>query len=140
MNVPGWVGPTVAISLVIVALSFLAIGAVVLSIGLALRKHSQNVIRQVDVISDEARAITRRLKGELEGIADLSADARSRLRAALDSADSRLKDLDALVEVVQSEAEETALDVAAMMRTVRRSGSILGMAKRTLQRRKAHRS
>lgn len=140
MNAPGWVGPTIAISLVIVAVSFLAIGAVVLSIGLALRKHSQAVMKQVEAVSSEAKAITRRLKGELEGIVDLSADARARLRSAIDSADSRLKDLDALVEVVQSEAEETALDVAAMMRTVRRSGSILGMAKRTLQRRKAHRS
>jgi hypothetical protein len=51
--------------------------------------------------------------------------------------DGRLKDLDALAEVLQEEAEATALDVAAFVRTVRRSGKILGAARSLTARRRS---
>lgn len=139
MNAPGWVGPTIALSLVIVAVSFLVMGGVVLAIGLALRKHTRQVSRQIETVATEARAITTRFRGELEGIAELSTEARAKLRGAIDTAEGRLRDLDALVEVLQEEAEDTALDVAAIVRTVRRSGSIFGAARKSLKRRKAPR-
>ncbi len=58
------------------------------------------------------------------------------MRAAIDGVQARVRDLDALVEVLQEEAEETALDVAAFVRTVRRSGAVLGAAKKALRRRR----
>lgn len=131
----GWVGPTIAISLVIVAISFLVMGGVVLAIGLALRKHTRTVSSQIEKVTSEAKAVTARFRGELEGIADLSTEARGKLRTAIDGAEQRLRDLDALVEVLQEEAEDTALDVAALVRTVRRSGSIFGAARKSLKRR-----
>ncbi len=134
---PSWVGPTIAISLVVIAASFLVMGSVALLVGMGLRKQSRALRAQVNAFTGEARAVTLRLKGELEGFADLSADARHRLKGAIESVDTRLKDLDALVEVVQEEAEETALDVASFIRTVRRTGGILGAARRRLQRRRA---
>ena len=133
---PGWVPPTVAISLVIIALSFLVIGAVVLFIGLAIKKETSKAKKQLAVVAADAKNVLQRLKSEAEGFADLSADARGRLRGAIDTVDGRLKDLDALVEVLQEEVEETAMDVAAMMRTVRRTGGILGAARRAVMRRK----
>lgn len=135
MNAPGWVGPTIAVSLVIVALSFLVMGGVVLAIGLALRQHTRSVSRQIETVASEAKAITARFRGELEGMAELSTEARGKLRAAIDGAEARLRDLDALVEVLQEEAEDAALDVAALVRTVRRSGSIFGAARKSLKRR-----
>jgi uncharacterized protein YoxC len=132
-----WVGPTVAISLVIIAASFLVMGGVVLAIGLSLRKQSAKARAQLTAFAAESRAATKRVKDELEGFAELSAEVREKLRGAIDTVDGRLKDLDALVEVMQEEAEDTALSVAAMVRTVRRTGGILGAARKAMRRRSA---
>lgn len=134
--IPTWVGPTVAISLAIIAASFLVIGGVSLVIGLGLRKQSRTARDQLAKFAADAKAMTARLKGELEGFADLSTEARAKLRGAIDTVDGRLRDLDALVEVLQQEAEETALDVAAFVRTVRRSGAVVGAAKRAIRSRR----
>jgi hypothetical protein len=139
MTEPGWVGPTVAISLVVIAASFLAMGAVALAIGLGLRRRSRALEQAISTFATDARAVTTRLKGELDGYMLLSGEARGKLRGAIDTVDGRLKDLDALVEVLQEEAEETALDLAAFMRTVRRTGGILGTARRLLRSRRRRR-
>jgi len=49
--------------------------------------------------------------------------------------ETRLQDLDALAEVVQEEVQETALSAASLLRTVRRSGMVLGAARRAMRRR-----
>lgn len=134
--IPPWVGPTIAISLVVIALSFVLIGTVTLLIALALRRQNIAIRQRLVAAAAEVRALGDRLKGEVEGFVDLSADARRRLRTALDAVDGRLRDLDALVEVLQEEAEATALDVAALVRTVRRSGALLGMARSMRARRR----
>lgn len=134
--VAAWVGPTIAISLAIIAASFLLMGGVALVMGLGLKKQSRAARDQLARFTADAKAMTARLKGELEGFADLSAEARAKLRGAIDTVDGRLKDFDALVEVLQQEAEETALDVAAFVRTVRRSGAVLGAAKRAVRSRR----
>ena len=134
---PVWVPPTIAIALIVIAASFLVMGAVSLAIGVGLRRQSRAVRAQLTAFTTDAKAVTAKLKGELEGFADLSAEARGKLRGAIDTVDGRLKDLDALVEVLQEEAEETALDVAAFVRTVRRSGAILGAARSLRSRRRA---
>ncbi len=134
---PSWIGPTIAISLVVIAASFLVMGSVALLVGMGLRKQSRALRAQVAAFTGDVRAVTVRLKGEIEGFADISADARQKLKGAIESVDGRLRDLDALVEVVQEEAEETALDVASFIRTVRRTGGILGAARRRLQKRRS---
>jgi uncharacterized protein YoxC len=134
---PTWVGPTVAISLVIIAASFLVMGTVAVAIGFSLRKQSAALRAQLTSFTADAKAVTHRLKGEVEGFADLSAEARAKVRGAIDTVDGRLKDLDALVEVMQEEAEATALDVAAMIRTVRRTGGVLGAARKMMKRRRS---
>lgn len=134
---PAWVPPVVAIALAIIATSQLVIGLVVVLIGLGLRKQSSKIKQQVAAFTADAHKVVSRFKGELEGFADISADARQRLKGAIDTVDGRLKDLDALAEVIQEEAEATALDVASMVRTVRRSGGLLGAARRAMMRRRA---
>ena len=129
---PAWVGPTIAIALVVIAASFLVVGGVTLAIGISLRRQTRALRAQVTAFSTEAKAVTGRVRGELEAFVDLSADARGRLKNAIEVMDGHLKDLDALAEVLQQEAEETALDVAAFVRAVRRSGKILGMARRSV--------
>ena len=135
-GVPAWVGPTMAISLVVIATSFLVMGAVVLALGVGIRNKVKAVRAQLATYNSELKTLTGRLRTEIDGYASLSAEARGKLRGAIDTVDSRLKDLDALVEVLQVEAEETALDAAAFLRTVRRSGRILSAARGLARRRR----
>jgi len=139
MPTPAWVGPTIALALVVIAASVLVMGGVALFVGLGLRQQSREVREKLAAFSADARAATARLKGELEGFADLATETRVKLRRGVETVEGRLTDLDALVEVLQEEAEETALDVAAFVRTVRRSGHVLGAARRAMTRRRGTR-
>jgi hypothetical protein len=134
--IPAWVPATIAISLLVIAVSFLVMGGVALAVGIGLKRQTRAARAQLAAFTADARAATARLKTELEGFADLSAEARIKLKGAITSVDGRLKDLDALVEVLQEEAEETALDVAAFVRTLRRSSAILGAARAITSRRR----
>lgn len=125
-----------ALSLVIIALSFLAIGGGTLFLVLTINRQINKLKSQLTKVSGEVRGVADRLKGEAIGFADLSAEARQKVRGAMDSVETRLNDLDALVEVLHEEAEETALDVAAFVRTARHAGGVLGTARKMMQRRR----
>ena len=137
--IPDWVAPTVAISLAVIAVCLVAMGGVALAVGLGLRRRSRALTAQLADVKRDARALAARLRLEIESYADLSADARGRLQGAMTAVQVRLEDLDALADVLQEEVEETALSAASLMRTVRRSGSVLGVARRALGRRRAAR-
>src|SRR5262245_55747524 len=132
MDTAGWVGPTIAISLVVIATSFLVIGAVSALVGLGLRKQS----RALTAFTTDAKGAVARLKDELDDYADLATETRMKLKRGVAAVEGRLQDLDALAEVLQQEAEETALDVAAFVRTIRRTGKVLGSARRAMKRRR----
>jgi hypothetical protein len=138
-NIPAWVGPTIAIALVVIATSLLAMGGVALAIGLGLRSRSRALGAQLTTLTSDARTLLVRLKLEVEGYVDLSSEARAKLKGAMTAVETRLADLDALAEVVQEEVQESALSAATLMRTVRRSGSLLGIARRAFKRRRAAR-
>jgi len=133
---PPWVGPTVALSLVVIATSMLVLGGVVLAIGLGLRKARRDIGTKLALFTADAKAATTRLRTEVEGFADLSGETRVKLRRAVAKVEDRLSDLDALVEVLQEEAEETALDVAALVRTARHPLSVFGVARAALRARR----
>jgi hypothetical protein len=139
MDSAAWVGPTVALSLVVIAASFLVMGGVAVAIAIGLRRASREARTKLAALTADAKSATLRLKGELDGYADLATETRVKLRRGVDAVETRLRDLDALVEVLQEEAEETALDVAAMVRTIRRSGRVLGVARKALLKRRAPR-
>ena len=134
---PGWVGPTVAISLVIIALSFLTIAGGALFMVLFVKGQVTKLKTELSKFRDEALITTRKVKGEVDGFVELSGEARAKVKGAIESVETRLQDLDALVEVLQEEVEETALDVAAFVRTTRRAGGVLGAAKRMMLRRRS---
>ncbi len=136
-SIPDWVAPTVAISLAVIAGCLVAMGGVALAVGLGLRRRSRALAAQLADVNRDARALAARLRLEVESYADLSADARGRLQGAMTAVQTRLEDLDALADVLQEEVEETALSAASLLRTVRRSGRVLGVARRALGRRRA---
>jgi uncharacterized protein YoxC len=146
---PAWVGPTSAIALVIIALAFAAIATAAVMIA---RKAST----EIGELSEELA----RLRGELspalsalrrvaDAGADLSSDIRKEvneylvvsqgvrkdLERAVRQVKGKLQDLDALYEVVHEEVEDTALDVAAGLRSVRNGAGMVGRIRRWLVRR-----
>jgi flagellar motility protein MotE (MotC chaperone) len=134
--VPAWVAPTIAISLVLIAASLVVLIAVAVGMALGMRRKSRAFAAQLSALSADAKAVSTRFRTELESYADLSSDARAKLRGAMDTVERRLQDLDALAEVLQAEVEETALSVGALLRTVRSSGKVLGAARRAIRRRR----
>lgn len=127
---PGWVGPTIAVSLAIIALAcvvmFLGIGLAAMSLRKAFKAASdrlgelQQLVDRVREEGDAYLATSRRLRGRLD--------------RGIDRVSERAADLDALYDVVQEEVEETALHFASVLRTARMSTAILGRALRRRRR------
>ncbi|MEO5800472.1 MAG: hypothetical protein ABIZ70_13195 [Gemmatimonadales bacterium] len=139
-----WIGPTVAISLALIALCFLGIAAAValtlkeaVERGQSLAKELGELRRDlgptlqalnrlgtggaevVELAQEEVREIiytTRRLRKDVE--------------KSVTRARRRLADFEAVVEVVQEEVEETALDLGAALRTVRTGSGVIGRLRR----------
>ena len=147
-EIPGWVAPTIAISLVVIALAFGAIAAVILMVGrraaeesraLArelgeLRKQIGPTIEAVNRLATTGAELGGKVKDEALAVLDTSRRLRRGVIRGARRLQGRLEDLDALYEVVHTEVEDTALDVAATLRTVRTGAGALGRIKRLLFR------
>ncbi|HQW67684.1 MAG TPA: hypothetical protein PLJ23_11640, partial [Gemmatimonadales bacterium] len=133
---PTWVGPTVAISLLVIALCVLGM---VLGAIIALREgieRGESLAREVGELRRElapALQALGRLGKEGAEIADLAKEevremvySARRLRKDVEKGITRtrrrLADFEAVVDVVQDEFEETALDVTSALHTVRTGG------------------
>jgi hypothetical protein len=143
---PGWVGPTVAISLAVIALSVVGMAV---AVGLAaLRTASQ--IRKVSTLvdglqEDVAQTLTsvRRLteqgqdllvlvRHEAGAFAQTSRRVRRKVVRGVDRMEDKLSDLETLYDLVHHEVEDTALDVAAALRSARRGNGMLSRVRRLL--------
>jgi len=136
-SLPGWVGPTAALSLVVIALSFLAIGCSVVFAGLAVKRSLKNVSERLDHLRREfervlesVRTVTASATDEAQHYLATSRSIRQDLERGVRRVKARLAELDALYEVVHDEVEETALDVASRVRAVRQGASVVGRLRR----------
>ncbi|HYX83137.1 MAG TPA: hypothetical protein VE714_12135, partial [Gemmatimonadales bacterium] len=84
----------------------------------------------------DVRQLIGSIKYEAEALVGASRDVRHRIVRAVDAAEERLTDLDALAEVMQDELQETALDAAATMRNVRRGLSVWRWSRKMLKGKK----
>lgn len=141
-----WVGPTMAISLVVIALSILG-GAAALGIAaLRLSTQAKKIMALADGLQDDvAQALkaVRRLteqaqdlmvlvRHEAGAFAQTSRRVRRKLVRGVDRVEGKLSDLETLYDLVHGEVEDTALDVAATLRSVRRGNGMLGRVRRLL--------
>jgi uncharacterized protein YoxC len=139
---PTWVGTVTAISLVIIALSFvsIAVGALI-----AFKKSQEalktisNVFKDLSPafqsvrdIADKGKAVVEVVKNEADAIARTSRRMRRRVRQGADRVEERLQDLDALYEVVHEELEEAALSLATVVRSVRTGSGVVKGIRRFL--------
>ncbi len=140
----GWAPTVTAIATVIVAL--IAVGLAIFGLPLMrqasrtgaaverflnlLEKDSKPLIEDARSMVSEANQAVMKLRSEIDGVVETSQDIRTRVGNAADAAESRLLDLEALLDVFQEEVEETVLDISAALRTTRRGSSILRSMKR----------
>jgi uncharacterized protein YoxC len=143
---PDWVGPTVAISLAVLAVSFLLLAVAVAIAAFKLAGQIRKVTTVVDGLQDDvARALkaVHRLTEQGQDImvlvrheAGAFAQTARRLRRktvrAVDRVEAKLEELETLYEVVHDEFEGAALDFAAALRSVRRGNGMLGRVRRFL--------
>lgn len=140
-TLPSWIGPTIAISLVVIALAFAAIGiAVILMARTAsreireLREEMAPALSAVRRMTEAGAEVSGDIKEEIQEYLATSRAVREDLERGVFQVKSRLADLDALYEVVHEEVEETALDVAASVRSVRNGAGMVSRIRRWLVR------
>jgi uncharacterized protein YoxC len=144
--VPAWVGPTMAISLAIIALSIL--GAAVALAVVALRVSTQaekigttvsglqedvaQMLKSVRRLTEQAQDVMVLVRHEAGAFAQTSRRLRRKLVRGVDRVEGKLADLETLYDVVHGEVEDAALDVASTLRSVRRGNGMLGRVRRLL--------
>jgi predicted PurR-regulated permease PerM len=130
--IPAWVPPTMAISLVVIALSFAVISTITALVGSKVLKQIRtaqarldevhlDVRRTMKSVRRTARGVSDLVYGEAAELAETSRDLQQKLRSAANRVQDRFDDLDALYEVVYDEVAETAIDVAAGARGLRKN-------------------
>ena len=143
---PAWVGPTMAISLAVIALCFLGVTAALGITALRLAAEVKKLGGMVGGLQDDvAQALgsVRRLteqgqdlmvlvRHEAGALAQTSRRVRRKLVKGVDRVEDKLSDLETLYDLVHGEVEDAALDVAATLRSVRRGHGVLGRVRRML--------
>lgn len=144
----GWVGPTMALSLVVIALAFAVMAVAAAIIARRAATEISELSEELGKLRGELSPALAALRRVAEAGADVSGDIRQEVqhylatsRAVRKDLDrgmrrvkTRLADLDALYEVVHEEVEDTALDVAARVRSVRRGAGMVARLRRLFVR------
>lgn len=134
--IPTWTAVVTALSLIIIALAVLVVAVAALGAAAGFRAFLRAFEHVAGPAVDDVRQLVGNIRREADALVGTSRDIRLRIVQAADAAQERLQDLDALVEVVQDEVEDAALDVAATVRSVRRGFSIWRVGSRVLRRRR----
>jgi len=133
---PTWVGVVSAISLAIIAVAALVTAAALTAAALGVRAAVRALKGFAGPAIADVRQLIASIKVEADALVGTSRDVRHRIVRAVDKAEERLTDLDALAEVMQEEIEETALDAATTMRDVRRGLSVWKWSRKLLKGKK----
>ncbi|HXF96487.1 MAG TPA: hypothetical protein VNI61_10355 [Gemmatimonadales bacterium] len=116
---PTWAEVVSAVALVVIALAAVGAAGAAVLVARELRAFFRAVEHLAGPALQDVRQLVGTIKTEADALAGTSRDLRTRIVRAADAAEARLADLDALLDVVQEEVEETALDVATTLRDVR---------------------
>ncbi len=145
----GWAEALTAVSTATIALSLLGACVAVVFLLRDVRKllaelkpltkkideEGKPAIESVRKMIADASTVMETVKTEVDGLVDTSQGIRKRAERAAASIDDRLHDIETLVDVVQEEVEETALDLTAALRTTRRGGKLFKRMRRALLKR-----
>jgi methyl-accepting chemotaxis protein len=143
---PGWIGPTIAISLLLMALCTVGLTLAALVVFREVLQGAKSVSSELQELRAELGPMIRALnrfgeagtevvdiaRQEIREVVAASQDLRADIRRARRRAGRRLADLDAFVEVMQEEIEETGIAAATAMRSLRAGGGVAGQVGRML--------
>jgi hypothetical protein len=143
---PDWVAPTAAISLVVIAVSMIGAAAVLAYAALRILAETRKLSTMIqgyqeDVaqalggarrLLDQGQDVMVVLRQEIGAFTQTSRRIRRKLVRGVDSIEDKLADLETLYELVHEEVEDTALDVAAALRTSREGNGMLGRVRRLI--------
>lgn len=143
---PAWVGPTMAVSLAVIAACFLGLALILAVLLLRLMGEVRRLrpfLEKAQADLERTGATARELLAEgqnLVGVARREAGAlaqtsrrlRRKVLRGADRIEERLNDLEALYDVMYAEVTDTSLDVAAAMRNVREGHGMLGRIRSAL--------
>jgi hypothetical protein len=99
-----------------------------------LQRRLHPVMDAVDRLADAGEDLGEKTREEVERILETSRRLRRTTVRGARRVRGRLQDLDALYEVVSGEVQDTALDLAARLRTVRTGANFLQRIRRLLIR------
>lgn len=99
-----------------------------------LEREAPPLLTAARAVADDASRAVGSVRTEVEQIVTTSRDLRGRVSGAAGALEERVRDLEAVLDVLQEEVEETALDVAAALRATRRGASLLRGLKRAFLR------
>ncbi len=89
------------------------------SVAKELEKDAAPVLDRARIVAENLEFITGAVRNDVQKVNESVSRLNDRLRKASDRMEERIQDFNALVEVLQEEAEELALDTAAAVRGVR---------------------
>lgn len=151
---PEWVGMLVAISLGIIALCYLGLVAMALMTIKETVAHSRALgqelaqlrleltpaLRALNRLGTQGAEIIDLAHGEAHELVRTSQRIRYDVERGFKRTRQRLADFEAVVDVVQEEVEEAALDLTAAIRTVRTGTGMIGRLRRLILPRRRGRS
>ena len=109
----------VLVALVVLLLQFRKLSRSVTEVVKRLERDAGPVVAKAKSVADNVDFISAAVRTDVEKMNDSVARLNDRLIQASEHMEERIQDFNALVEVLQSEAEELALDTAAAVRGVR---------------------
>ncbi len=147
---PSWIGPAIAISLIIIAASYVVIGFVVLAAAKEAADQSKALGRELAELRGELtptlHAISRLsekgvdlvtiAENEVKEIVSLSHQIRSDVQQGVRRAKGRLADFEATVEVIQEEIDATVVEVSSALETARTGVGMIGQLRRLIRPRR----
>lgn len=101
-------------------------------LSVTLDRDARPALLSVKKVIEDSGEVVGAVRSEIDAIVGTSQDLRERVEAVADTVEDRLYDLESLLDVVQTEVEDTALDVAAALRTTRRGGKLFRQMKRAI--------
>ncbi|MDH4131276.1 MAG: hypothetical protein OEW17_04890 [Gemmatimonadota bacterium] len=122
----GWIGPTIALSLVVIASAFGLIALAIARVAKGMQEETRRLHTAIESLRTEfspALGAIHALSGETSRLATIIGNEAEELVKASQSLRhglrERLHNLEAIYEVLEEEVEETAIDVAVTLRTFR---------------------
>ena len=122
-----------SVSSIVVAVGLVLLFLLAATLVLQIRRLSKNLERNSGPVLDRARSVAENVdfiaasvRTDIQKLNESVGRITDRLNHASDRVEERVEDFNALIEVVQSEAEDIFLDTASTVRGVRAGARVLG--------------